>query len=213
MNLQKKSVRRMIYFVVIVGLILLMVGGSYLVYAAMTATDKKENDFLIGQVETKIEEVFTKPTTIEPNVPVPKDVKIKNTGTINQFVRVMVLPEVRASVAGDPANKQVLSLVVGTDLELINLDTGKWRDGGDGYFYYIKEAVEPDKRTDSLFESVQLSTTLSDRYHDAEISLFLKVETINCNEAAYRQAWWGGITPTAQPLKAIDDALAAMNDQ
>ncbi|MEO1769949.1 hypothetical protein [Candidatus Enterococcus ferrettii] len=211
--MQKRQRRQLIYLIALIGSILLLVGGSYFVYAAMTATDQKENNFQIGQVETKVEEVFdTSITEIPKNQSVGKDVTVKNTGTINQFVRVMVLPEVWTSVAGDVNNKQVLPLVVGTDLVLENLNTNEWKDGGDGYYYYIKEALAPKKFTTSLFTSIKLSNSLSDRYQDAEFTLSLKVETINCNEKAYRQAWWQGKTPTAQPLKAIDDALKSKVD-
>lgn len=211
--MQRKQRRHFVYLIAVIGFILLLVGGSYFVYAAMTATDKKENNFQIGQVETKLEEVFdTSITEISKNQSVGKDVTIKNMGTINQFVRVMVLPEVRANVTGDASNKQVLPLVVGTDLLLENLNTSEWKDGGDGYYYYIKEALEPKKSTTSLFTAVKLSNSLSNQYHEAEFALSLKVETINCNETAYRQAWWQGNTPTAQPLKAIDDALKSKTD-
>lgn len=137
MNQRKNPVRRAVYVVVVLGLLLLLVGGSYFVYAAMTATDRKENDFQVGQVETElVEENFTAPTEIEKNESINKKISIKNNGTINQFIRVMVLPEVKADVAGDPTNKQVLSLVIGTDLILENLNTTDWRYGDDGYYYY-----------------------------------------------------------------------------
>lgn len=213
MNQRKNPVRRAVYVVVVLGLLLLLVGGSYFVYAAMTATDRKENDFQVGQVETElVEENFTAPTEIEKNESINKKISIKNNGTINQFIRVMVLPEVKADVAGDPTNKQVLSLVIGTDLILENLNTTDWRYGDDGYYYYIKEAVKPNDPTTSLFESVRLSNSISDQYHNADFSISLKVETINCNTTAYRQAWWHGETPTDDPLASIDTALSSKVD-
>lgn len=213
MKRPKNPARRAVYVVVTLGLILLLVGGSYFVYAAMTATDRKENDFQVGQVETElVEENFTQPTEIVKDVPVDKKITVKNNGTINQFIRVMVLPEVKADVAGDPTNKQVLSLVIGTDLILENLNTTDWRDGGDGYYYYIKEAVEPGDPTATLFDSIKLSNSISDQYHNADFSLSLKVETINCNTTAYRQAWWNSETPTEDPLASIDTALRSKVD-
>lgn len=213
MKRPKNPARRAVYVVITLGLILLLVGGSYFVYAAMTATDRKENDFQVGQVETElVEENYTQPTEIVKDVPVDKEITVKNNGTINQFIRVMVLPEVKADVAGDPSNKQVLSLVIGTDLILENLNTTDWRDGGDGYYYYIKEAVEPGDPTSTLFDSIKLSNSISDQYHNADFSLSLKVETINCNTTAYRQAWWQGETPTEEPLLSIDTALRSKVD-
>lgn len=210
--MQRRVKRRIAYLVAVAGFILLLVGGSYFVYAAMTATDKKENDFQIGQVETKFGQDAIQISDITKDQSVGKKVTVKNTGTINQFIRVMVIPEVQTAVAGDALNKEVLPLVIGTDLSLESLNTTDWKDGGDGYYYYVKEAVEPKKATTSLFEGIKLSNSISDKYHEAEFLLSLKVETINCNEMAYRQAWWQGNTPTSAPLNTIDDALKSKVD-
>lgn len=208
--MQKISKRRIAYLVAAVGCILLLVGGGYLVYAAMTAQDSKENDFQIGQIETKLfEENFDDDMTEAPtDQSIPKEVRIQNVGTIKQFVRVMILPEVRKNIAGDTKNEQVLPLKIGTDLLLGEMTTADWIDGGDGYYYYVKEAVEPKKHTSYLFKTVKLSSQLSDKYDQAKFSISLKVEAINCAEFAYRDAWWQGQTPaTGSPLKTVDDAL------
>ncbi|MGG5317046.1 hypothetical protein [Enterococcus sp. AZ072] len=202
----RKKKRRLIYVGFTLALVLLLIGGSYFVYAAMTAQDQKANDFQVGQVETKLLEDFTDITEIETGKDVKKEVLIENTGTIKQFIRVMVLPEVRAPIAGD-TNKQVLPLVIGKDLLLENMAITDWKDGGDGYYYYIKEAVEPKKTTSKLFESIKLSDSLAKQYDKTTFSIYLKVETVNCAEFAYRDAWWQGNIPTDQPLKAVDDAL------
>lgn len=202
----RKRTSRAVYSAIAAALILLLIGGGYLVYAAMTAQDKKINDFQIGQVETKLEEIFEDDITEIPiDQTVEKQVTVENTGTIKQFVRVMVLSEVRTSIVGDTENEQILSLVIGKDLLLENT-ASDWKDGGDGYFYYLKE-IEPKQPTSKLFQSIKLSDQLSDHYHDVKFVLSLKVEAINCAEFAYRDAWWQGTTPTEQPLKAVDDAL------
>lgn len=207
--MQRKLKRhRRLYLGLALVCVLLLIGGSYLVYAAMTATDREENDFRIGQVETRIDEIFDEDTTEIPiDTSIRKEVRIQNTGTIKQFMRVMVLPEVRTSIVGDGQNEQVLPLVIGTDLELEEMATADWIDGGDGYYYYIREAVEPGKYTSYLFETVKLSDQLADRYHNANLSITLKVETINCAEFTYRDAWWQGTTPSEAPLNTVDDAL------
>lgn len=213
--MNQRKISRKVYLLVALSFLLLCIGGGYLVYAAMTAQDQKENDFLIGQVETKLEEDFNEDITeIRKATSVEKRVTIKNTGTINQFVRVMVLPEVRTTIDGDDENEQVLPLQIGTDLSLEWLDSSKWIDGGDGYYYYVEKALEPNTSTTALFESVRLSDKLDKRYHDADFSISLKVETINCAKYAYRDAWWQGIEPTTagSPLKTVDDALKNMTE-
>lgn len=191
-------------------LVLLMIGGGYFVYAAMTAQDQKANDFQVGQVETKIEEVFNE-NIQEVNLDnsIEKDVSIKNTGTINQFVRVMVLPEVRSFINEDDSYVQILPLIIGKDLELENMDAN-WLDGADGYYYYIGSEVAPDESTNRLFESIKLSSSLSEQYHESDFSIYLKVETINCEESAFRNAWWQGEIPLEEPLKTIDNTLLGL---
>lgn len=211
--MQKIIKRRMLYLVAAISFILLLIGGGYLVYAAMTVQDSKDNDFQIGQVETKLfEENFDEDMTEAPkDQSIPKEVRIQNVGTIKQFVRVMILPEVRASITGDTQNEQVLPLKIGTDLVLEGMVTADWKDGGDGYYYYVKDAIEPKNYTSYLFEAVKLSSQLSDKYDQSKFSITLKVETINCSKFAYRDAWWQGQIPAAgSPLKTIDDELQAM---
>lgn len=210
MKQRTRRSRRPFYMIVILTCLLLLIGGGYLVYAAMTARDRKENDFRIGQVETKLfEENFDEDMTgVKRNESVPKEVRIENNGTIKQFVRVMVLPEVRKSVVGDDQNIQLLPLSIGAgaDMELERMDA-KWVNGGDGYYYYT-DSLAPKARTDYLFRSVKLSNQLEDRYNQASFKISLKVETINCAEFAYRDAWWQGITPTDGPLQTIDTELS-----
>ncbi|MEO1768823.1 MULTISPECIES: hypothetical protein [Enterococcus] len=210
---QRRKARRTLYLVIAFSCLLLLIGGSYLVYAAMTATDREENDFRVGQVETKIIEDFEFRTEIPKDVSIKKEVSIKNTGTINQFIRVMVSPQVQAEIAGDIQNKQILPLKIGTDLILEEMTASDWLDGGDGYYYYIKEAVKPGKETSELFKKVKLSDQLRDQYHGSKLMIILKAETINCAEFAYRDSWWQGNTPTTGSLKDVDDALKTKVDK
>lgn len=207
--MKNRRKHRPLYLGLTLAVLLLLIGGSYLVYAAMTASDRKENDFRIGQVETKIfEENFEEDVTetIKGQSRL-KEVRIQNKGTIKQFVRVMVLPEVRTSIVGDDQNEQVLPLKIGTDIILEEMVTTDWINGEDGYYYYIKEAMTPNDFTSYLFKKVKLSDQLSDQYNQAKLTITLKVEAINCAEDAYRDAWWQGQTPTESPLKEVDDAL------
>ncbi|MEO1769406.1 TasA family protein [Candidatus Enterococcus ferrettii] len=206
----RKKKLRLIYVGFIMALVLLMIGGGYFVYAAMTAHDQKANDFQVGQVETKIEEVFNENIQeVKLDRSIEKDVSIKNTGTINQFVRVMVLPEVRSFINEDDDSVQILPLIIGKDLELENMDAN-WLDGADGYYYYIGSEVAPDESTNRLFESIKLSSSLSEQYHESDFSIYLKVETINCEESAFRNAWWQGEIPLEEPLKTIDNTLLGL---
>ncbi|EOH90296.1 TasA family protein [Enterococcus pallens] len=208
MKRKKPLTRKLSYLFVSIILVLLLIGGSYFVYAAMTAKDCREADFQIGQVETKLDEDFDETITeIHPDQSRTKEVTVKNNGTIKQFIRVMVLPEAQADVADDPNSKQALPITVGTELIVEQLNTTDWKYGGDGYYYYIKEAVEPLKNTEPLFHSIKLDPNLSPNYHQSALTIPIKVEAVNCADNVYREAWWQGAVPTDPTLKAIDDNL------
>ncbi|MBO1307839.1 hypothetical protein JZO70_16815 [Enterococcus sp. 669A] len=214
MKQRKKRFHRPFYLAVSLVCLLLLVGGGYLVYAAMTDSDRKENDFQVGQVETKIfEENFDEEMTeTAKDTPVSKEVRIENVGTIKQFVRVMVLPEVRKPIVGDTQNEQVLPMKIGTDVELAEMSTADWIDGGDGYYYY-KHQLDPKAKTSYLFKTVKLPAQTSDRYDQTTFTITLKVETVNCAEFAYRDAWWQGSKPSTSPLQEVDTALESKTDK
>ncbi|MEO1772685.1 hypothetical protein [Candidatus Enterococcus ferrettii] len=208
---KKRNTRRKLLFVIILSLFVLICGGL-LVYAAANINDEKENDFRIGNLETKVEEVFTKPVT--PLIPknntwVEKKVGVKNTGTMNQFVRVMVFPEIRVE---EKENYVLLSSNIGHDVKVANGSKveqipSTWRKGEDGYYYYLK-ALEPGTSTkDNLFEFVRLESGQDSRFNNAKFIITIKVEAINCVAEAYRQAWWNGQSPANGELKTIDEEL------
>ncbi|MEO1770795.1 hypothetical protein [Candidatus Enterococcus ferrettii] len=211
MKRKKTLTRKLSYLLVSIVLVLLLLGGSYFVYAAMTAKDRRTTDFQIGQVETQLDEDFDETITeIHKDQSRIKKVTVKNTGTIKQFIRVMVLPETQVDVADDPQSRQALPIAVGTDLILEHLNTADWKYGGDGYYYYTKEAVKPLKNTEPLFSSIKLDSNLSPIYHQSSFTISVKVEAVNCAEYVYRDAWWQGAVPTDPTLKAIDDNLKAL---
>ena len=177
----------------------------------MTAKDRRTTDFQIGQIETQLDEDFDETITeIHKNQSRTKKVTVKNTGTIKQFIRVMVLPETQVDVADDPQSKQALPIAVGTDLILEQLNTVDWKYGGDGYYYYIKEAVKPLENTEPLFNSIKLDNSLHQMYHQSAFTISIKVEAVNCAEYVYRDAWWQGAVPADPTLKAVDDKLKAL---
>ncbi len=196
-------------FVHIFWIIPLIIGclviGSAVAYAAMTVREEKANIFQIGDLQTKVNEVFNEPTTILPGTSVEKKVTIENTGTINQFVRVMVQPEIRLESNG---SIRLLPAKIGAEV-LLDLNSPHWKLGEDGYYYYLKtlKAGEPNK-TETLFKQVNLKKELGAEYHTAKFSLLIKVEAINCKKYAYRDAWWQGTVPNNGELQAIDKHLA-----
>ncbi|GGC93668.1 hypothetical protein [Enterococcus wangshanyuanii] len=201
-----KEQKQTIYFVGLLPFfILCLVMGGITVYAAMTMQEEKVNRFQIGNLETKIDEVFTEPTTILPNQAVDKKVDIINTGTLDQFVRVLLQPEISLEKAGVT---RLLSSKIGDEV-LLDVNTAQWRLGEDGYYYYL-DILKPgvSNAAKDLFTQVTLKTGLGPEYHEAKFNLLVKVEAINCNKYSYRDAWWQGEMPIEEELLKIDKQLA-----
>lgn len=199
---KKKFIR---FFWIIPALIMCLVIGSVVAYAAMTVREEKVNFFQIGNFQTKIEEVFKEPTTISPNTSVEKKVTIKNTGSVDQFIRVMILPEIRLE-SGE--SNRLLPSKIGEEV-LLDLNTTQWKLGEDGYYYYLNVLEsDPSKVAENLFTKVTLKKELGQEYQNASFILLVKVEAINCAKFAYRDAWWQGTTPNNGNLQIIDNQLA-----
>lgn len=183
----------------------LLLIGSATAYAAMMMSDEKVNLFQIGNLQTKVKEIFTEPVMIKPNESVIKKVAVENTGTVNQFVRVMLHPEIRLESGN---STRVLPSKIGEEV-LLDLNFTDWKFGEDGYYYYLN-VLKPGESsaTENLFTEVKLKNDLGLEYHKATFSLLVKVEAINCSQFAYRDAWWQGDTPSNGVLQAIDKQLA-----
>lgn len=146
---------------------------------------------------------FTSPNELTPETEINKVVAAKNTETIDAFVRMMVFPA--ALKDGEPFEVQLEDHV-----QLIGLDTSKWKDGKDGYFYYL-EKLAPGETSSNLFEKVKLiiPNDQKDNYKDVTFDIVAKTEAIHTKKYDYRISWWGTDDPqTAEPLKTIDETLA-----
>ncbi|MGX7244201.1 hypothetical protein ACWOC1_05070 [Enterococcus quebecensis] len=204
---QKKKIIHFLWGVPV--FIICLVIGSTVAYAAMMVREEKANLFQIGNLQTKVEEVFTEPVTMLPNKPVEKKVTIANIGTVNQFVRVMLHPEIRLE---SNSSIQLLPSKIGEEI-LLDLNNIDWKLGEDGYYYYLKALrTGESNRTENLFTQVKLKNELGKKYHGATFSFLIKVEAINCAKFAYRDVWWQGVTPNSGELKVIDSQLAKQID-
>lgn len=202
MKQKKKFVH---FFWILPVCIMCLIIGSVAAYAAMMVREEKANLFQIGNLQTNIEEVFTEPMTILPNKPVGKKVTIANTGTVNQFIRVMLHPEIHLKSNG---SIRLLPSKIGEEI-LLDLNSTQWKLGEDGYYYYLNVVgTGKSNTTEQLFTQVKLKNGLGPEYHTAAFSLMIKVEAVSCRKYAYRDAWWQGPIPNSVELRAIDSQLA-----
>lgn len=201
-----KSNKKIVHFLWILPiLVVLLLIGSVTAYAAMMMRDEKINLFQIGNLQTNVKEVFNEPITIKPNEPVSKNVAVENTGTVDQFVRVMIHPEIRTKSNG---NIQLLPSKIGEEV-LLELNSVEWKLGEDGYYYYLKTLKQGKSNvTETLFTKVTLKNGLDQEYQKASVTLLIKVEAINCVKYAYRDAWWQGVIPSSDELQEVDKQLA-----
>ena len=218
---KKKFKRRKLPFVLVLVLsLVVLIAGGLLVYAATTAYEQKENDFHVGNLETKVEEANfsgSKDDIIESvrGDWISKEVGVRNTGNIHQFVRVMVFPEIKieksdhsvlltSNIGGDSDVKIGRKKNDGTITQ--NLYS-TWKKAPDGYYYYLKALPPGEKTKNNLFEAVRLANNQTAKFHGAQFSITIKIEAINCAPYAYRDAWWNGLEPTAVELVEVNTKL------
>lgn len=119
-----------------------VVGGT--VAYLVTKTGSVVNTFEPGKVSCEIEETFDPPYTEK------KDVKVKNTGNTDAYIRAAIIVTWKSGndiVATVPEN--------GTDYRIIGLEpNAKWTKVGD--YYYYNEKVSPGEKTSNLFDSCEV---------------------------------------------------------
>lgn len=186
----------------LVGLVVIFTIGIVAVNAANNRkSDVATNNFTVAHLEGRIEETFDSDVAPEMGKEVTKDVKVKNTGNTNLFVRVMVFPEVVSKTDVQlPAN--IKKEGVSGQIELLNRNNDEWIDGGDDYYYYTKK-IEPEKSSPSLFTGVKLDGSLLKEednqqdqnefhyysYDGSKMTIMIKEETITTSGDTYQEAW------------------------
>lgn len=146
-------------------------GGSISAY--LTASDIKENSFAVGACNTQIIEKYNPPGRLEPGISFTKDVKVKNTGPSDCFVRVKA---------------------VFTDQDMGKHCTVDWNlndyefNAADGYYYYREKLAEGDI-TESLFTAVTVSDSIApEELKDFDILVYSEALRGSDGES-YRQVW------------------------
>ena len=135
----RKSLKNFIIVCVCLCVIALTVGG---VYAYLTAkTDPLSNEFVPAKVSCLIEENFTDG--------VKSDVKVRNTGNIDAYIRATVV----VTFVSDDGKVLATTPKEGVDYT-VTWGTEGWIKRADGYWYYTKP-VSPEKTTSLLIQSAQ----------------------------------------------------------
>ena len=131
---------------IIVALLLAVSTATGVTLAYITAqTPPVENSFTPVFVSCEVEEDFNQITK--------SNVKIKNTGDINAYIRATFV----VSWTNDSGNVLSQKPILGTDYSLV-LGSDKWVLGSDGFYYYTLP-VEASKSTEILVSSITMIST------------------------------------------------------
>ena len=164
--------------VILVAACLLIAGSASGVWAYLSSQpDEIENTFVPATVTCAVEETF------ENNV--KSDVTIRNTGTVNAYIRAAVI----ASFVTEDGKVLATAPVEGTDYTVTWGNNG-WKQGSDGFWYYSKP-VSPNAATPDLIESATSVTAPQ----GARLNLQIIASAVQSAPAkAVTEAWGVSVT-------------------
>ena len=152
----------------------------------------------------EIYEQFNSPDNVVPGDTTIKLVQTKNTTSYDSFIRVSFeklwkdLEDKKVEgLDEDYINLNFTNNVVRYDVGkyvYVNVNTneevtdphGKWIEHTDGYYYYVGR-VPGGKYTNTLLESVTLSTDADNDYRDKRFDVIVNAESIQADNDAYRE--------------------------
>ena len=175
-NPENKSYRNALVAVAACLCILVCSMGS--VWAYLTDhTEPMQNEFIPARVTCAVEETFTGS--------VKSDVKIRNTGNVDAYIRATVI----ATFVAENGKVLATAPVEGVDYTVTWATMG-WNKGSDGFWYHTA-SVAPDQLTANLIESATAITAPE----GFRLNVQIVATAIQSNPAAaVTEAW--GITPT-----------------
>ena len=148
-----------------------LVAGT--INAYFTDGDTAVNMVAIGGNRIELVEVFDPPSRLEPGVSFKKDVKVRNVGSNDCFVRIKA---------------------VFTDIDMGKHCSLDWNELAyeyseeDGYYYY-KKVLKKNEETESLFTTVSLSASIPEaEIKDFDILIYTETYQSYGFED-YREAW------------------------
>ena len=132
--MKRKFSKIAITFIAAAALIIGCVAGGALAYLVGN-TDPVTNTFVAGEVKCVVEQNDNSTSAT-----------VKNTGNVRAYIR--------ATVVGNTLNDagQITGNWTDETKVLYLLNTEKWTQGNDGYYYY-NGVVDPDGKTENLFKS------------------------------------------------------------
>ena len=163
-------------FAIILFCLLILAIGIVGIGAYLTDADSLVNSLKIGQNTIEIIEEFDPPEEVIPGVSFPKDVKVKNTGPTDCYIRI----------------KAVLSNSHMEQYCEIDWNKTDWiYNAEDGYYYY-PDALTSGAETPSLMTTVKIKDSAAeDKIIDFNIIVY--AESVEAHQgkgfSTYAEAW------------------------
>ena len=163
-------------------LVLLCCAVAGTVAYLVTSTDPVTNTFTPASVTTEVVEEFDGTTK--------SNVRIKNTGNIDAYIRVAVIVN-WADKQGNISATPVKTTDYEMDLNIVTTENpnAPWFQGTDGY-YYCKASVAPDGSTPALIDRCIQKGTAPEGFYLQVTILADGIQSVPAD--AVRQAW--GVT-------------------
>ena len=175
MDAGKKTNRKLVGIAILCLCIVAGTIGSVAAYLT-SRTEPATNEFVPAKVSCAVEEIFKDG--------VKNDVKIRNTGNVDAYIRVSVI----ANFVSDDGKILAADPQEGVDY-IVTWNPYGWEKGTDGYWYHQK-AVAPDGLTSMLIETA-VAISAPDGYR---LNLQILATAIQASpDSAVQEAW--GITP------------------
>ena len=141
------------------------------------STDPVTNTFTPASVTTQVEEEFNGTTK--------SDVRIKNTGNIDAYIRAAVIvnwADAQGNVSGTPVKDSDYTIIY---------NESDWFQGSDGYWYYTKPVAPNDGLTDILIKSCAPAANMAPEGYDLQVTILADgIQSVPAD--AVQQAW--GVT-------------------
>lgn len=142
-------------------------------YSYLSDGDTATNRIVIGTVQNSVVEKFDPPEKLEPGTSFTKDVKVENTGTADNYVRIKA---------------------VFTDSDMKKYCTVDWNDTDyiyneeDGFWYY-PQPLKAGESTPSLFTTITVSDEIPEN-QIKEFDVLVYTEAVQARTFdSYTQAW------------------------
>lgn len=172
---RQRNMKAVVLVAACLTLLLCSVGGVWAYLLSKTGT--VTNTFVPAEVTCAVEETFQDG--------VKSDVKIRNTGNIDAYIRAMVV----VTFVSEEGKVLAVSPKEGVDYT-VTWSNGGWKQGADGFWYYA-DPVSPDQLTANLIETASAQSAPT----GYRLNIQIIATAIQSDPAdAVQNAW--GVTPT-----------------